>query len=450
MGLQNMGNFASLNYKGRAYSIDGRGDGGIIFAPPSCISDGTRYSWTSDEMFGKDSIKSPPKWLITLLNESNLPQLHANDVSKKLTATSFIDELEPTESSLNDDTLQDSEVVKPCHLAIAQGMVVLLKSKGLEGEFTKIVRDFGPTGRLYGFTSHGKTRTCIHGHNHNGSNNFTLIKKGWQVTYRCFGDECSTKPNALLGNLPLEISLLDASRQCVHGEHDHQSSPQTLNLSTINTERWVRFLAPRMGTQNVGLGEIFSRIYLLEGRILCQGKNTRYWNGSRWILDDSKHINLVFQAQMTRIVNWYRTMYNAEFRKYIENETDKGFESEKEWQRFLGAVNSTKRAVKRMYEIEFEGAPYNMSPPSRVSFQKGGNEVTNCLNAVTAALNVQENLESLFDVVNATKFACANGVVDLTTGDLEPFHPSHLCSNQSTLDFIGLSKLEKRPPRKMG
>jgi hypothetical protein len=65
-GLRSGKNFVGGDVDGQVYGIDGRGEGGIAFAPPSSLGEGIKYEWNvSPERI---NISTAPTWVIELIN----------------------------------------------------------------------------------------------------------------------------------------------------------------------------------------------------------------------------------------------------------------------------------------------------------------------------------------------------------------------------------------------
>jgi hypothetical protein len=209
-----------------------------------------------------------------------------NELDESLLHSTFADEEDLNKDSINTRDAQAYES------RIADAMTKLLKDAELNENvrFSGKVSPRGPFGSLYFFVCKGP-RKCIHGHRHNGSNNFTLIKRGWVVLYRCFGLECSEKPLIELGSLSLIDSLLDANPTKLHPIFDHSVFPDNRRLLTkFEHQSYVNIIKRNVMQRYRGMAAISSSIYAVDGRILAEGKKFRYWNGRRWLSDGSFHV----------------------------------------------------------------------------------------------------------------------------------------------------------------
>ncbi|GAQ92722.1 hypothetical protein KFL_011090010 [Klebsormidium nitens] len=65
-GLKSGKDFVSVDFDGQLYGIDGRGEGGIAFCPPSTLGDGLAYKWNTAPI--RANIKPAPAWVIESIN----------------------------------------------------------------------------------------------------------------------------------------------------------------------------------------------------------------------------------------------------------------------------------------------------------------------------------------------------------------------------------------------
>lgn len=220
---------------------------------------------------------------------------------------------------MKEDTKVLHETQSIEHDRIVDAMMTLLRDNGLNTNvrFSGNVTSRGPYGMLYSFICDGP-RKCIHGHRHDGSNNLTLVKRGWTVFYRCFGTECTEKPLALLGNIPLPVSLLDANHVRLHPMHNWSTFPNNMRtLSDVAVEAHINLIRRNVTQRYRGMAAIVSDVYLVDGRIIAEGKTFQYWNGWRWIIDNAFHVQSVFSSHMSRIMSWYAKQRLNAFKQEI-------------------------------------------------------------------------------------------------------------------------------------
>ena len=466
-GLQSGKNFVGLDVNGQLYGIDGRGEGGIAFAPPSSLGDGKEYRWNVP--LKRTNIKSAPTWVIKLVNSSarragQTVHTSTQNAVQSILYSSLVEDgnmlLQPSvekDGDSADDSLEIRDA-QACEHKIAAAMMKLLKNAGLDENvsFSGKVSSRGPLGSFYSFICKGPRR-CIHGHRHNGSNNFTLIKRGWVVLYRDFGVECSKKPLVELGNLSLTESLLDANPTKLHPTFDRSVFPDNCELLSEPERRYYVDLIKRNVMQRYrGLAAIFSAIYAIDGRILAEGKNFRYWNARSWLSDGSFHVQSVFSSRMSKLLKWYEHLRMEAFKQEVYKSA-KGSEkwgcipegSEPgplpEWAT-CPKREEEKEACRKAWKTVGATLPFPSKGDSTCQLPDltRGSEVRVCLEYVLNTLQIQEELDSLMDLANPYLFACDNGVLDTTTGQLLAPHPAQLCSRASKVAFRGMPKSESR------
>jgi hypothetical protein len=266
-----------------------------------------------DLPFKRTNIKPAPTWVIELVNSSarragRTMHTSTRKAVQSIRCSSLVEDgnmlLQPSvanDGDLNENSL-DTRDAQACEHTIAAAMMKLLKNTGLDENvsFSGKVSSHGPLGSLYSFICKGPRR-CIHGHRHNGSNNLTLAKRGWVVLYRCFGGvDCSERPLVELENLSLTESLLDANSTKLHPTFDRSVFPDNCKLlSGQECQYYVDLIKRNVMQRYRGMAAIFSAIYAIDGRILAEGKNFRYWNARRWLSDGSFHVQSVFSSRMS-------------------------------------------------------------------------------------------------------------------------------------------------------
>jgi phage/plasmid-associated DNA primase len=467
-GLKSGKGFVGVDFEGQFWGIDGRGEGSIAFAPPSSLGEGSDYTWKMEPI--RENIRPAPAWIIDFINGSAkragrasiAPALSCRLGYEAATAEQGgsrgqdgVPDLGtngPEEACIDESSLEPRDADE-AETKIADGMMKLLRNDGLDSNvrFSGKVTPRGPEGSFYSFICDGP-RKCIHGHRHSGSNNFTLIKRGWTVMYRCFGTECSAKPLKELGSLGLAVSLLDANAAKLHPTHDKTMFPANrAALSETESQAHLELIKRNVTQKYRGMAAIFSGMYLIDGRIIAEGKGYQYWNGKRWIRDQAYHVQAVFSNHMARIMNWYANLREAAYKRAIHahmrgsrtwGDVSVAPESElPEWASNPGTEGEKKvcAAARKSVNKEF---PF----PARgelVDLTRGS-EVRTCLEFVTNSLQAPEELGALMNIVNPTLFACANGVIDIEKARLLPFHPAHMCSKASTAAYRGPPKAGAR------
>jgi hypothetical protein len=291
IGLNRTNNFAWLRVDGALYGVDGRGVGGLLFAPPSQYK-GKRgetksYSWAP----GGDGVPQPmPAWLVCVINACSLGA--SSPVAAQLsdglsTPQPFAnaDAGVPSSSLASGDARAErvEEDAVPTHLGLlVHEMKVMLREKANDSTSAYAsALPHGLHGTYYCFPTQGP-RVCFFGRKHSGSNNFNLLKRGRNVFYCCHGDQCSDEPVRKLGKLTLEAALKDATIDPVSSEEQIDIFKKYLEQGRSAFLNFVAEVARTGGGQPFeGLAKIFSLIYQTEGRILNTGekKIILFWDG---------------------------------------------------------------------------------------------------------------------------------------------------------------------------
>lgn len=466
-GLKSGKDFVSVDFDGQLYGIDGRGEGGIAFCPPSTLGDGLAYKWITAPI--RANIKPAPAWVIDFINgcakRAGQPSVAPTSSCKSDDSASvgargggrsgWLDEGLGATGDFDEPCVNESSATprdaQPAESKIADGMMKLLQNDELDSNvrFSGKVTPRGPDGTFYSFICDGP-RKCIHGRRHHGSNNFTLIKRGWTVMYRCFGTECSAKPLKELGSLGLAVSLLDANAAKLHPTYDRTMFPANrAALSETELRAHLELIKRNVTQRYRGLAAIFASMYLIDGRIIAEGKNFHYWNSRRWIEDNAYHVQSVFSNHMARVMSWYANQREAAYKRAIHAHMRASFrtwgdvsmagpESElPEW-----ASNPDTEEEKKVSAAARELVNKEFPFPGRgelVDLTRGS-ELRTCLEFVTDSLQTPEALGRLMDIASPTMFACANGVIDIENARLLPFHPAQMCSKASVAAYHG-------PPR---
>ncbi|GAQ87644.1 hypothetical protein KFL_003670050 [Klebsormidium nitens] len=237
VGLNRTNNFAGLVVEGKDYGIDGRGIGGLCFAPPARYlgqhGESRGYSWAPE---GDGIPQAMPSWLVDTINRGSAgagPSIAASECAPLPRAVDSGGEVDQNPAS-EDEPVQPARPVEPVtggatHVPLAQdGLLVrelqkMLKEKAKDSSSTYASSlQHGLYGTYYCFRTTGP-RTCFFGREHQGSNNFNLLKRGRNVYYRCHGDQCSHEPVRKLGQLSLEAALEDATSDPVDQYDDMQT-----------------------------------------------------------------------------------------------------------------------------------------------------------------------------------------------------------------------------------
>jgi P4 family phage/plasmid primase-like protien len=421
-GLTRRRNFAGLKFEGERYAIDGRGEGGVIFAPPSSYKDedGVTYSyeWQNGDPLG--GCNPMPQWLIQLVNSQG-----SDEVPPLIGGT-------PDDEPLSAEPISAPRIPVIDQSAIVREMRQLLLERA--GDSTSTFGgtvEHGCLGTYYCFRVHGP-RQCYFGRQHSGSNYFNCLKRGKRVYVRCHGSECSHEPPRYLGDLSLQTSLLDACREPLHDVDDYS----VLNVRQMQGEELrllIAFLTENVGESYSGLGRIFGYVFAKDGRILVTGpkKQFYYWNGRVWVLDESNRVIATFSYKMSTLFKWYDMRRDRRFERKL---------SEK------GLVNGTESVAQTVAALDKRGSKAIIKacwdevdaelPPNRINVNSP-KEARACLDYVTSVLYDPEMIKLMDCDIDSV--GCPNGVLDLRTGILSLAHPSQLCTRSTGVRYMGLS-----------
>ncbi|GAQ91764.1 hypothetical protein KFL_008480050 [Klebsormidium nitens] len=408
--LKKTRNFATIKYEGETYGIDGRGVGGVVFCPPSTYTDeeGRLYEYTWD--FGEPRLgcNPMPDWLTSLVNAQGgqiAPALPDPDLALPSAALSIGALQASHQGPARADPVQSGVL----HDAIAREIKELLYERA--GDSTSrctTTIDHGPYGTFYCFRVQGP-RTCFFGQAHDGSNNYSVLKRGKKLLYRCHGATCSRERVRSLGDLSLEAALSDAGSEPV----DESADDTVFNFRDMSTDEQtllLKLVADNIPENYTGLGRIFGYIYAKEGRILVTDAKKYFyvWAGQRWVRDDGNRVVSTFCTQMARLLKWYDRQREALTKKKL---VERGLCSEDE---AITSVIATMR--KRAGKDQIKEVEDLLFEPDLLSF-------------------FDRNL----DIVCAP-----NGILDLRTGRLSAPHPSHMCSRSVGTRYMGLDYLTSR------
>jgi putative DNA primase/helicase len=419
--LKRTRNFSTVKIDGKTYGIDGRGHGGVIFCPPSSYTDeaGAIYSYEWD--YGEPMLgcNSMPDWLVDVVNAQGcaaLPEPEERPAPESLPVVHYMGE-------------QPRLAAAPLDIIVNDISELLRDKAGDHSSRCTSTIDHGLYGTFYCFRVRGP-RVCFLGQQHDGANNFNVLKRGKRLLYRCHGTLCSREKVKSLGDLPLEAALADASTEAVD-----ESSDDTVfdfrSMSNNDQMLLLRVLAECIPDNYTGLGQIFAYVYAKEGRILATDpkKVFYFWDGKQWRRDDGNKVQSTFCVQMARLLKWYDRQRDALLKRKL---IDRGICSADEptasviaTMRRRGGVSQVKE-VEALVEDELPKNKINVTSPK---------EARTCLEFALTYLYEPE-LMSFMDR-NIDIVACPNGVLDLRTGRLSAPHPSHMCSRSVGVKYMG-------------
>ncbi|GAQ93337.1 hypothetical protein KFL_014490030 [Klebsormidium nitens] len=446
--LKRTRNFSGVKVDGHTHGIDGRGRGGVIFCPPSSYTDenGTRYSYFWEHGEPRLGCNGMPDWLTDLVNAQGGAALPDPDEAPgDLQALqAFAPDPQAGPSALQLPV--DRSIVprgepffterEPAHYDLASApnaLIVsgirdlLLEKAGDRTSRCSSTLDHGPFGTFYCFRVSGP-RICFLGQQHDGANNFNVLKQGKRLLYRCHGTICSHEKVKPLGYLPLEVALMDASSEAV----DDASDDSVFNFRTMSSNNQallLRLLAEKIRENYTGLGQVFAYVYAKEGRILVTDpKRTFYfWDGKQWMRDDGGKVQSTFCVQMARLLRWYDRQRDALLkRKLIEAGA---CQEDEPMSSVIAAARKSDARVKKaeaQVEEELPRNKVNVSNPK---------EARSCLEYCQSFF-YEPDLLSYMDRNNDI-ISCPNGILDLRTGKLTAPHPSHMCTRSAGTRYMG-------------
>lgn len=186
-------NFATLQYNGKTWAIDGRGGMGLIFVDPSTFRDeqGTIYKYTWDRSHCTVP-QAMPEWVIDLLNDAN----KATSTSDPVAAGS---QCSKPKLQVVGGTIPNGRGSFPGLQAAVEKIAKCLQDKlpGDKSRFRRMNKKTPNGWHILKYKTVG-TRICLNGERHD-SNNFSILSNGALLLYRCLSPKCIQKLKCLLG-----------------------------------------------------------------------------------------------------------------------------------------------------------------------------------------------------------------------------------------------------------
>jgi P4 family phage/plasmid primase-like protien len=455
VGLNQSNDFAGLVVDGIKYGVDGRGTGGLLYAPPARYlgKDGESrgYSWAR----GGDGIPhAMPSWLVDTINRGRSSgatghSIAVLDGARLPSAVASGCKIENTNEPAEPAETVAADAPFPQDGLLVRELRKMLKEKVNDSSSTYgNSLPHGLYGTYYCFRTNGP-RKCFFGIEHQGSNNFNLLKRGRNVYYRCHGDDCSHEPVRKLGQLSLEAALEDATSDPVDQYDDmHVIMRHIKGSQEIRNLLLQILLANAVPGAFANLGKLFAYLYMIEGRILTtvheaeksqKGAAVFYvWNGSSWIQDTFNLVSNVITSQMGILMAWYEMKRDDHERKLLsEHPVLAPFWNQETREVDLNSVpEKRKPMIKSAMKSCIDQSERDM-PPFKINVQDPV-QVAKCLHSTITELFVAQ-LTDKFDqdpcVANAP-----NGLIDLKTGQLLRHHPKDLCNNQTFTYVRGASR----------
>jgi hypothetical protein len=456
-GLKRKRNFQNAKVDKKVFGIDGRGVGGVVFAPPTSYVNArgelATYEWINGPP-SYEACKDMPLWLTEFVNDHAGKRAAAREEEEKTA-----DEIPGANIEAPEPGGAESPSFEPdrpiSNIGLPHGKELLL------AELSKMLRKAGDStstymsslshglyGTYYCYRTHGPRR-CFFGHQHSGSNNFNLLKRGRNVYYRCHGVDCSHKPPKKLGVLEyLKAALQDASTEPVDPHDDMHAINQYTRGSQEVQDLLLRIVVEHAAPQAyANLGRLFAYLYMIEGRILVTANEAErsreplffVWNGTSWVHDIFNLVASVFTTQMGYLLAWYErqrerclgTLYanRSELEGFVVDGVLKPLDSKEVNPKQMKKIKmATEACSKELDQILPSFGKINVQDIA---------DVRKCLHSVVTELRV-EGLLDQFDQDRAVANA-PNGLIELRTGALLPHHPQNLCKNQTTVYVPGAS-----------
>ncbi|GAQ92398.1 hypothetical protein KFL_010060020 [Klebsormidium nitens] len=451
-------NFSGVKVDKQTFGIDGRGLGGVIFAPP------TSYLKAHGELATYEWINGPPSyeacqempfWLAKLVNNHAGQPAITSEGGKETTdrisgASAEASQPGGAKSPTFEITGTISDTYSPHGKELLlEELSKMLKKAGDSTSTYASSLSHGLYGTYYCYRTYGPRR-CFLGHQHSGSNNFNLLKRGRNVYYRCHGVDCSHKPPKKLGVLEnLKAALQDATTEPVDPHDDMHTITQYTRGSQEVQDLLLRIVVEHAAPEAyANLGRLFAYLYMIEGRILVttneadsksRGPLFYVWSGTSWVHDTFNLVAGVFTSQMGCLLAWYErqrerclgTLYasRSELEGFVVGGVFKRLDREEVNPKQMKKIKmATEACTKELDKIMPSFGKINVQDPS---------DVRKCMQSVVTELRV-EGLLDQFDQDRAVANA-PNGLIDLRTGKLLPHHPHNLCNNQTSEYISGAS-----------
>jgi len=371
--------FKTTKSFGKDYHIDIRGDGGLVFAPPTKIDDtadakGGEYEWI--EPFRNNLPNMPRKLLDFIIEQNNPTPTKPTEKPKP-----------PPKKEYKDDDpykfVPDAvNLLSSCHLDYDNWCQVglALASMGEEGRsfFQQISNNpaFNDTpqqidNKFDNFLNTGSGSVKI-------ASLFKIAKdNGFQYPRQ-------TKPErqAPKGELKKPTTKQQKTESTIHG-----LTPQDILLYAVDQDK----------------GDAILGASLLEGQFLFDFRRTKWlkWNGTRWAVDEEESIRHTVSTNLYKIYEFASVAYFSS----IKTESSEG-----EASRIKAHAKILRAKQKKACEFPHMTRVLSWMKPLLLTFQ--------------------ENFDINHDSLNV-----ANGTIDLKTQELKPHDPKDLISKQAPVTY---------------
>ncbi|GAQ92412.1 hypothetical protein KFL_010100016 [Klebsormidium nitens] len=171
-GLRNCSNRAWIRYEGKAVGIDVRGRGGMLYTAPSSYVglDGTLrcYTWDHEILPDRSNLRATPDSLVAILNGSGEAPNGGAEMRQRSSRAGG------AQAAVYGPPIEDSQQIPPA--AVLERVKACVAATG-DTAFRFDRLKTGDNGPMYVFRVEGPRR-CPKGNQHNGSNNFSVLVRG--------------------------------------------------------------------------------------------------------------------------------------------------------------------------------------------------------------------------------------------------------------------------------
>ncbi|GAQ87752.1 hypothetical protein KFL_003750020 [Klebsormidium nitens] len=446
-GLHETTNFAGLTLDGQKFGVDGRGMGGVIFAPPSRYGEGkdTRreYTWVAG---GDGKINGMPPGLVTLINRGRASEGVLRNAKSRVPHHKEVHSEEVTPEAV-DNAEAGGPAAKAApglaHVEVKQ--LVREKAKDCCSFYTgsTILPDGN---RSFQFRVNGP-RQCYLGKTHRGSNNFTVIQgctgDFQELSYNCFGSGCCGSKPKLLGRLTIAGALEQAGGGAF-GPKDQQPS----SLTKLAARFSEPFMLSNVSKSDFGSALIFSKLFEHDRRVVYDSGRFWTWDATSWVPSDMEAtlLKTSFMYHMGRVKSFWCDRLERDAAERVQPLTTRRDNAVNELQSrapqsadnnkkdVLKAIEKAEKAIMADFKTELDKIPKPVWHGAEVESVPIAHR---CLIPLKVNLRVRDFASSLNanrDYLNTT---C--GAIDLRTGELVAHHPSNMLLKEIGTLYEGAS-----------